>query len=399
MTDSSRVHQSRRRRTLLTGGVVLLAVFMPMAFGAVHPWAYKIGEASAFGLLMLWPFGRAARDGQPAEIELQIRTFAIPIAAFLGYALLQLLPLPPAAIHVLSPSTYRLYEQVFPGWPARTPYAGLEGSLKPATTATANAANAGTVVLPTVAEVKAGTAIPFAPTTQETGLAAKTSDSGSGFPEILSKIYSTRWRPLSIAPVLSWSGLILFAACAALFMLVGFVPLGAAAATDERDRFVGALVTVFVAIGLGIAMIGLIQQATWNGRILWFFVPLDWGAPMLDAAPRASGPFVDPDHFAGFLAMIFPLAISATFFGSPLVSKRWSNGYRIACGVTSFVLMAAIILSQSRAGWIGLALGVALVLMLTSRGEEHGERATRPRRIAHGGRGMHAGARDDVHRG
>ena len=67
MTESSRVHDNRRRRALLTGGIVFLAVFMPLAFGAVHPWAYKIGEASAFAMLMLWPFGRAARDGQPAE--------------------------------------------------------------------------------------------------------------------------------------------------------------------------------------------------------------------------------------------------------------------------------------------------------------------------------------------
>jgi O-antigen ligase/tetratricopeptide (TPR) repeat protein len=381
MTDSSRVHDNRRRRALLTGGIVFLAVFMPLAFGAVHPWAYKLGEASAFALLMLWPFGRAARDGQPAELELQIRTFAIPIAAFLGFALLQLLPLPPVAIHILSPSTYRLYEQVFPGWPAQAPYAGLEGDLKPQTVE-AKAADAGSVVLPTVAEVKAGAAIPFAPKTQAAPTAAGASEAGSGHSEWLSKIYSTRWRPLSIAPVLSWSGLVLFAACAALFMLVAFVPVGAVAAKDERDWFVGAVVTVFIATGLGIATIGLIQQATWNGRILWFFVPLDWGAPMLDVVPRASGPFVDPDHFAGFLAMVFPLAISGTFFGSPLVSARWSNGYRIACGVTSFVLMAAIILSQSRAGWIGLALGVALVMILTSRGEEHGERATRSRRFA-----------------
>src|ERR1700690_3068686 len=133
MTDSSRVPESRRRRTLLMAGIVFLAVFMPLAFGAVHPWAYKIGEALAFALMLLWPFGRAARDGQPEEIAIQLPTFAIPIVAFVAFALLQLIPLPPVAIHVLSPSTYRLYEQVFPGWPAQAPYAGLKGDLKPQT--------------------------------------------------------------------------------------------------------------------------------------------------------------------------------------------------------------------------------------------------------------------------
>jgi tetratricopeptide (TPR) repeat protein/O-antigen ligase len=387
MSDLSRVHDSRMRRVLLMAGIIFLAVFMPLAFGAVHPWAYKIGEASAFALALLCSFGRAGCGAARAELRIQVRSFAIPIAAFLSFALLQLAPLPPAAIHVLSPSTYLLYQQVFPGWPAQSPYAGLKGSLKPES-ARPTRTGAGTVVLPTVAEVKAGTPIPFAPKSREAGVAAGNSANAgrSGYRarswERLSKIYSTTWRPISIAPVLSWSRLILFAACAALFMLVAFVPVGAVASAVERDWFVGAVLTVLLAVGLLIATLGLVQQATWNGRILWFFVPLDWGAPLPAVMPRASGPFVDPDHFAGFLAMIFPLAISGTFFGRPLVSSRWSIPYRIACAVTSFVLMAAILMSQSRAGWIGLALGVTLVMFLTARREEGSEATMRLRRIA-----------------
>src|SRR5579863_5164892 len=149
MIDSSASHGGRGRRVLLISGIVFLAVFMPLAFGAVHPWAYKTGEVSAFALLlMLWPFGRAAG----AELGIQIRSFAIPIVVFLAFVLIQLTPIPPAAIHVLSPSTYRLYQQIFPGWPAQAPYAGLEASLKPVPAAT----ETWTVVLPTVAEVKAG---------------------------------------------------------------------------------------------------------------------------------------------------------------------------------------------------------------------------------------------------
>jgi O-antigen ligase/Tfp pilus assembly protein PilF len=384
------MHDNRKRRVLLMAGIIALAVFMPLAFGAVHPWAYKIGEASAFALLLLWPFGRAARDGQPEELRNQIRTFATPIVVFLSFVLLQLMPLPPAAIHFLSPSTYSLYRQALPGWPAQSPYAGLEGSLNPAP-AEPSAATAGSIVLPTVEEVKAGAPIPFAPKSRtartDAGNSAngeRSGDSGRSWTTI-SKIYSTTWRPLSIAPVLSWSGLVLFAACGALFMLMAFVPIGAVVSTVERDWFVGTMVTVFLVVGLGIATLGLVQQATWNGRILWFFVPLDWGAAQPGIVPRASGPFVDPDHFAGLLAMIFPLAISGTFFGSPLVSSRWSNGYRIACGVTSFVLMTAILMSQSRAGWMGLALGVMLVMLLTSRrkeGIEGSERSLRSRRFA-----------------
>src|SRR5271166_4769037 len=164
MTDSSRVHDNRRRRAMMMAGIIFLAVFTPLAFGAVHPWAYKTGEATAFALLLLWPFGRAARDGQPAELGIQIRSFAIPIVAFLAFALMQLLPLPPAAIRFLSPSTYRLYQQVFAGWPAQAPYAGLEGTLRPQSEG--QAAEALSAVLPTVKEVKAGAPIPFMPKPQ-----------------------------------------------------------------------------------------------------------------------------------------------------------------------------------------------------------------------------------------
>ena len=119
--------------------------------------------------------------------------------------------------------------------------------------------------------------------------------------------------------------------------------------------------------GLIIAVVGLIQWALWNGKILWTMVPLDWGAPN-PAARRASGPFVNPDHFAGYLAMVFPFMLSGVVFGGFPAHSNAGPATRIICGVAAFLIFTAVALSQSRAGWMGLAIGtVALFFFVQSR--------------------------------
>ena len=36
--------------------------------------------------------------------------------------------------------------------------------------------------------------------------------------------------------------------------------------------------------GGAVALIGLVEKATWNGRILWFFVPRDWSGATIENA-------------------------------------------------------------------------------------------------------------------
>jgi len=123
------------------------------------------------------------------------------------------------------------------------------------------------------------------------------------------------------------------------------------------------MLIAILAAGTLVAVVGLAQWATWNGKILWVMVPYDWGAPDLGvAARRASGPFVNPDHFAGYLATIFPLALAGLIFGGFPARSGSGPATRVMYGFATFLIFTAVALSLSRAGWIGLAIGTSLVI-------------------------------------
>ena len=180
-------------------------------------------------------------------------------------------------------------------------------------------------------------------------------------------MYSTRWRPLTIAWPLTNTGLIGAFAVAALLFAVAFYPFGERGGSRADIELTRIALTAVLLSGLLIALIGLIQWATWNGKILWTLVPLDWGVPDL-GAQRASGPFVNPDHFAGYLAMIFPLMLSGAIFGVLPARSKADPAKRISCAFAAFLIFIAVALSQSRAGWMGLAIGtVSLFWFVQSR--------------------------------
>ncbi len=163
------------------------------------------------------------------------------------------------------------------------------------------------------------------------------------------------------------TGLIGALAVAALLFAVAFYPAG-----DERVgraglEFTRVIMIAVLVSALIIAVVGLIQWALWNGKILWTMVPLDWGAPD-PGARRASGPFVNPDHFAGYLAMVFPFMLSGAVFGGFPAHSNAGPATRISCGVAAFLIFSAVALSQSRAGWMGLAIGTVALFFSCNRG-------------------------------
>src|SRR5258707_2204985 len=106
--------------------------------------------------------------------------------------------------------------------------------------------------------------------------------------------------------------------------------------------------------GFIVAFVGLIERAAWNGKILWVFVPYDWGHPIFEPLLRARGPFVDPDHFAGYLAIIFPLALACAVFPNLLTPRKARLAFRIQSGVASFVIFMADALSKLPAARVEL---------------------------------------------
>jgi O-antigen ligase/tetratricopeptide (TPR) repeat protein len=359
---------------LAAGAIVFILIASPLAFGSVHPLAYRPMEAALFGLVIVWMIKRAALARSPGASDgdraFEGGRFAVAIVLLTGFAIVQMAPLPPSVIRVLSPAAYRLYAKTLEGWPGSAPYEHVETIPNPQT---ARDAERPLVVLPSRDQVQHGAPIPFAPGAGVSAASSKLDRDVLNQPPAVSRlaasIYGSRWRPISLAPLLTWSALLALLSCISVFMFVAYYPFAERPDSPADSQFLRKILLGIIAAGLLVAFVGIIERATWNGKMLWFFVPYDWGQALFEPLPRARGPFVNPDHFAGYLAMIFPLTLACALFPNLLTPRRAPGAFRIACAVAAFVILVAVLLSLSRGGWLGLAIGSAVMLLLaTPRG-------------------------------
>ncbi len=114
------------------------------------------------------------------------------------------------------------------------------------------------------------------------------------------------WHSLSIAPSATALGL-------GFVLALGTYLVGATALV----RRLGAdLVARQIAVlGLAVAVFGLVQHATFNDRLYWVWTPIN-------VASNAFGPFVNRNHFAGWMIMAASLTAGA------LLSRLVTSGPR-----------------------------------------------------------------------
>jgi O-antigen ligase/tetratricopeptide (TPR) repeat protein len=343
---------------LVIGGLVVMIMVTPLCFATVHPWAYHAAEAVIFAMLAAALLRMRAAE-PPLRGVAEILGIAAPAAALVLLIGFQLLPLPPSAIRVLSPTAYDFYRHTLQGWPARIeipkPTAQPAGSLS---------SDYRPVVMPTENEVREGAAVPFTP---------KPLGQKSFSPPVLGRPprnagwYDGVWRSLSLSPVLGISSALKLLAGFALFGIVALYPVARDTSDGDEDHLTRLLMGVALISGITVAVIGILQQVTWNGKVLWFYVPLDWGAPNPNP-PRMMGPFIDPDHFAAYLAMTVPLFISRAWTSLAGADREGRDGtVSILCSTALVVLACAILLSQSRAIWGAMIVSCAIFAILASR--------------------------------
>ncbi len=112
--------------------------------------------------------------------------------------------------------------------------------------------------------------------------------------------------------------------------------------------------------------------------MLSMYVPPGWGP---GGAHRASGPFINPDHFANYLAMVLPLALAGALFRVPLEPAPRFSGFQFLCAAAALLLVAGILISLSRAGWIEIGLAiVTFAYLLETRRRHNAPRRGRARR-------------------
>ncbi|MFQ5877228.1 MAG: O-antigen ligase family protein [Acidobacteriota bacterium] len=181
-------------------------------------------------------------------------------------------------------------------------------------------------------------------------------------------------RPVSVHPEETWKRIRLLGSLVALFFLVALW-------VDNAERVVFVLSAATI-VGFLVGVHGLVQHLTWNGKIYW-----------VRKVPPSSpfGPFVNHNHFAGYVEMLLPVVISLAFFlvvreggrawsaarphgdrGLAAAAVRLSQDPRWGKGslalFVAVILVVALLLSKSRGGILSaLAGGLILFVLIWKR--------------------------------
>jgi O-antigen ligase len=121
-----------------------------------------------------------------------------------------------------------------------------------------------------------------------------------------------------------------------------------------RQGAIRLVIYALTVLAVGEAALAIYQFVT--------HAPTLWGVKRPEVyLERGSGTFVCPNHLAGFLEMVLPLALAYTVAGRGKVLTRVFLGYAV------LIMTAGIALSLSRGGWIAAGVGLVLLLMLLAR--------------------------------
>jgi O-antigen ligase/tetratricopeptide (TPR) repeat protein len=275
---------------LFTTGVVGLLIYGAFTGGAVR----RVQSATLeIGILLLFLLyvARLAIDEWREPVHRKLSYLFLPLAAFLAFAIVQLIPLPSVVTRKASPAAYQVYSVSIPGWPGRA-----ESNSAPQ---------------------------PMAP---PRGI----------------RLGHESWRSLSLSPSISRTATLKFVVLGLLLWVIINYPVD----PDPRrkDALTSAILIGTITLSFVLSIIA-IERAEAFGLL------------------RARGTFANYDHFAGFLTLILPVSIAITLSGNSLGSKRWSPVLRVLAATSAFAMLSALVMSGSRAGWIGASLGSSITLL------------------------------------
>ncbi|MBU0673339.1 MAG: O-antigen ligase family protein [Proteobacteria bacterium] len=173
------------------------------------------------------------------------------------------------------------------------------------------------------------------------------------------------WLPLSAIPAKTLGEFFRFTTYAAAFFLT--IQFGA-----NRKRL-ETIITTMVITGAVIALESMAQTMTANGQIYWF---------RPSPSSNTMGPFIYHNHYAGYMEMVFPLALGLFFHSSPPKSRAGSPRERFLdffakpqlnrhalYGIAATLMVTSVFVSLSRGGIICLCLSLlVMVILLQQKG-------------------------------
>ena len=172
------------------------------------------------------------------------------------------------------------------------------------------------------------------------------------------------WRTLSLYPYATKVELLRLFALALLFWV-------AANHLQTREQ-VDRVVRLVMAVGVLLAIFGVIQHFTGNGKIYWV-------RELTHKSPFLFGPYVNRNHFAGYMEMVIPLFLGYIFSTRRARSGRvlhwrhrllsWATPEASRSLLTFFgglIMVAALLLTGSRSGLLSFLGSMLLVALLLS---------------------------------
>ena len=155
---------------------------------------------------------------------------------------------------------------------------------------------------------------------------------------------SGRWKSLSMDV-----GSTRMTVTALVFVFAAFILISNIFTTRKSLSVLAAFLVIY---GFGMAMFGLVQHFTWDGRFYWL-------RPTQATSPF--GPFANHNHFAGYMELLIPLPIA-------LVIARVGRGeIRMLYLFAAAMMGVAAVASLSRGGMISLAAGMMFIAFMSLR--------------------------------
>jgi O-antigen ligase len=259
-----------------------------------------------------------------------------PIMAFLALIFFQMTPLPPGAVKILSPKTYELYSDTLDEYPKRM--REDRGERK---------------------------------TIKSTGFRGQRLEArGQTLETKKTERAFENWRTLSVYPHATRTELLkILSYLGAFLLIINYV---------DSKRKLMRISTVIVFSGIFVTLLGIAQKVAEAPKIYWFWEPL------FKKDASFFGPFVNPNHFAGYMEMVIPLSIGLFIVKWGNLSRDKLRGIReffITVGneegckfiLFSFfivLMVGALFLSSSRGGIISFSGSMTFLLLMIIKREK-----------------------------
>ncbi len=310
---------------IIIWGLAGLIVFTPLPKGSVGVGYFSMLELSVFVLFAVWCL-KTIRRGSKGSVRYKWGLLFIFPLLLISLVVFQLIPLPLRAIKSLSPQTGKFYENLY----RYNNVENVENTVR----------GLNKVLFPQ--EDGNYTALPF----------LKAQDGRQTL-----SLYDHNTREYLFK---------LLAYMLAFFLVIQTIR------TREQAR---TLIYAAIFTGFALATLSIIQKYSYNGKALWIWKPIT-------AHAHPYGPFVNRNHFAGYINLLIPLGIGMAMYEAERVGMATKSRLKVLKRIlfdekgsrafvfvfVSIIMAVALFLSLSRGGMISFVGALFFMsLLLVSR--------------------------------